>query len=107
MASWEGLPCGVQGSCQGEENLGDLGEEGSWPLQGEEQRMELELSFLVEMQSCFVSQALGLLFHPFLVVVSHMLSVSNHCSVSFSQMGSHRSIQFRHVAPQAVDCPVR
>ena len=49
LASWEGLPCGVQASCQDKEDPGDLGEVGSWPLQKEEQKMELEVSFLVEM----------------------------------------------------------
>ena len=39
-ASWEGPPCEVQASSQGEEDLGDWGEVGSLPLQEEEQRME-------------------------------------------------------------------
>ena len=83
-ASWEGLPCGVQASCQGEEDQGDWGEAGSWPLQEEEQRMELEVSFLVEMQPCFVNQVLGLLFHPFLVVVFHVLLVLPTAAVRLS-----------------------
>lgn len=47
LASWEGLSCGVQASCQGVEDPGDWGEVGSWPLQEEEQRMELGVPFLV------------------------------------------------------------
>ena len=39
-ASWEGPPCEVQASSQGEEDPGDWGEVGSLPLQEEEQRME-------------------------------------------------------------------
>lgn len=40
LASWEGLPYGVQASYQGEEDPGDWGEVGSSLLQEEEQRME-------------------------------------------------------------------
>lgn len=91
-ASWEDLPCGVQASCQGEEDPGDWGEVGSWPLQEEEQRMELEVSFLVEMQPLFCQSGSG----PALPSISgsslsHSLCVSDHCSVSFSQMENHGS----------------
>ena len=73
--------------------------------------MELEGSFLVEMQLLFfVSQALGLLFHPFLVIVFHILFVFPTTAVCLP----HRrrivgkihitvvTIKLRHVAPQAV-----
>lgn len=86
LASWEGLPCGVQASCQAEEDPGDWGEAGSWPLQAEEQRTELEGSFLVEMQPLFCQSGSG----PVLPSISgnslsHSLCVSDHCSVSSSQ----------------------
>jgi hypothetical protein len=45
-----GLPMWDAGIMPGRGGLGRLGEVGSWPLQLEEQRMELEGSFLVEMQ---------------------------------------------------------
>jgi hypothetical protein len=59
LASWEGLPCGVQASCQAREDPGDWGEVGSWPLQAEEQKTEQEGSFLVEMQLLFCHSGSG------------------------------------------------
>ena len=75
MASWEGLPCGTQASWQAEEGQGDWGEVGSWPLQAEEQRTERRDLPLLKCSRCLVNQALGLLFHPFLVIVFHILFV--------------------------------
>ena len=85
LASWEGLPCGAQASCQAEEGQGDWGEVGSWPLQAEEQKTEQEGSFLVEMQLLFCQSGSG----PALPSISanslsHSLCVSDHCSVSSS-----------------------
>lgn len=69
---------------------GDFGEIGSFLLQEKEQRMELEILFLVEMQLLFVSQAMGLLLHPPDGRLSHSLCVSCHCSVSVLQIdGGH------------------
>lgn len=56
LTSRESLPCGVQASCQGKEDPGDpgSGEVGSWSLQEEEERrVDLEVSFLVEVQLLF------------------------------------------------------
>jgi hypothetical protein len=87
-ASWEGLPCGMQASCQAEEDLGDSGEVGSWPLQVEEQRKELEGSFHVEMQVLFCHSGSG----PALPSISgnslpHSLCVSDHCSLKMENHG--------------------
>jgi hypothetical protein len=83
LASWEVLPCGMQASCQ---DPGVWGKVESWPLQVEEQRMELKGSFLVEMQRLFCQSGSG----PALPSISgnslsHLLCVSDHCSVSSSQ----------------------
>ena len=90
LASWEGLPCGAQASCQAEEGQGDWGEVGSWPLQVEEQRTEREGSSLVEMQPLSCQSGSG----PALPSISgnslsHSLCVSDHCSVPSSQTENH------------------
>ena len=61
-------------------------------------------------RTCFVNQALSLLFHPFLIVVFHVLFVLPTTAVRLSHrrriMGevcvAVITIKFRHVAPQAV-----
>lgn len=87
----------IGGSCirmlasnQDKKDPGDWGEVESLPLQEEEQRMEWEASFLVEMPQLFSQSG----FEPALLSVSdsrlsHSLCVSFHCSVSFSQMEGH------------------
>ena len=65
---------------------------------------------LLKCSSCFVNQALSLLFHPFLIVVFHVLFVLPTTAVRLSHrrriMGevcvAVITIKFRHVAPQAV-----
>lgn len=96
-ASWEGLPCAVQASCQDEEDPGDWGEVGSWPLQEEEQRMEPEVSFLAEMQPLFCQSGSGPA-PPSISgsSLSHSLCVSYHCSESSSQMAVKQKGHVRH-----------
>jgi len=62
---------------------------GSWPLQAEEQRMELETSFLVEMQSLFG-------FLTTAVCLPHRQRIMGKIRIPVV------IIKFRHVAPQAV-----
>ena len=65
---------------------------------------------LLKCSSGFVNQALSLLFHPFLIVVFHILFVLPTTAVCLSHrwrvMGevcvAVVTIKFRHVAPQAV-----
>ena len=65
---------------------------------------------MLKCSSCFVNQALSLLFHPFLIVVFHVLFVLPTTAVRLSHrrriMGevcvAVITIKFRHVAPQAV-----
>lgn len=103
----------MQASCQAEEDPGDWGEVGSWPLQVEEQGMELEGSFLLKCSRCCVSQALGLLLRPYLVTVFHILFVFPTTAVCLPQrqsiVGKMRitviTIKHRHVAPQAIGYP--
>ena len=65
---------------------------------------------LLKCSSCFVSQALSLLFHPFLIGVFHILFVLPTTPVCLSHrwriMGevcvTVVTIKLRHVAPQAV-----
>jgi hypothetical protein len=62
---------------------------------------------MLKCRCCFVIQALGLLFHPFLVIVFHILFVFPTTAVSrWRIMGKIRitvvTIKLRHVAPQAV-----
>lgn len=69
---------------------------------------------LLKCSRCFVNQALGLLFHPFLVVVFHVLLVLPTAAVRLSHrwriMGKIRitvvAIKLRHVVPQAVGYPL-
>lgn len=95
LASWEGLPHGVQASFRGKEDSGDSGEVGPWPLQEEEQKMELEVSFLVEMQllCCQVGSWPAL---PFLVIVFHGLFVFPTTAVSLSHRW--RTMAKMHIA---------
>lgn len=75
--------------------------------------MELEGSFLLKRSSCFVSQALGLLLHPFLVTVFHILFVFPTTAVCLPHrqriVGKIRitavTIKLRHVAAQAIGYP--
>lgn len=65
---------------------------------------------LLKCSSCFVNQALSLLFHPLLIVVFHILLVLPTTAVCLPHrwriMGevcvAVVTIKFRHVAPQAV-----
>lgn len=89
VTSWEGLPCGVQASYQSTEEW-ETG--GTWtmvPVRGEAEIRAAVLFSLLRLK-CFVNQVLGLLFRPSLVGVSHVLCVSYHCSMSFSQMENQR-----------------
>lgn len=70
---------------------------------------------MLKCSRCFVNQTLGLLFHPFLVVVFHILLVFPTAAVCLSHrwriMGKIRitvvTIKLRHVAPQAVGYPLQ
>jgi hypothetical protein len=94
----------VLASYLGEEDPGDWEEVGPLPLREQEQRMELEVSSLVEMQPLFCQSG----SEPALPSISdsslsHSLCVSYHCSVSFSQMAMKQKSQIRHKFPEVYE----
>ena len=103
----------MQASCQAKEDSGDWGAVESWPLQVEEQRTERRDLPLLKCSRCLVNQALGLLFHPFLVIVFHILFVFPTTAVCLPHrwriVGKTRitvvTIKLGHDAPQAVGYP--
>jgi hypothetical protein len=100
----------MQASRPAKEDLGDLGEVGPWPLQAKEQRTELEGSFRVEIQLLFCQSGSGLLFHPSLGIVFHVLFVFQTTAVCLPHrwriMGKMHitvvTIKLGHAAPQVV-----
>ena len=75
LASWKGPPYEVLASYQGKEDPRDWEEVGSLPLRRRNRESSRRYLSSLKCSSCFVDQALSLLFHPFLIVVFHVLFV--------------------------------
>ena len=113
LASWEGLPCGTQASWQAEEGPRDWGRWDHGPCRWRSRERSGRDLPLLKCSRCLVNQALGLLFHPFLVIVFHILFVFPTTAVCLPHrrriMGkicvTVVTIKLGHDAPQAVGYP--